>query len=122
MLDPNVDNGGSPIISYSIQIRDATLNSTFTTVATLTSPTTTFTLNQATNGLIEGDIYSIRWYATNAFGSGPVSDEITSAVVEQLAAPSSIIKVESLSSTTSINVMWTPVLPNTSPGGDILGY
>jgi hypothetical protein len=72
--------------------------------------------------LIEGKIYTIRWYAVNAKGQGPASDEIIVGLTDRLAAPAGLLKVGSLSSKTSITMQWSALTGGVSPAGDILGY
>jgi hypothetical protein len=71
---------------------------------------------------VAGKIYTFRWYAVNVFGSGPLSKEITVALAAYPAAPTSISKNMALSTSSSINLNWSPVAAGASPGGDILGY
>ena len=67
-------------------------------------------------------VYTFRWYAVNAFGSGELSNEVTIALTAFPSASSQILKVMSLSTKTSISLSWSPVTQGASPGGDILGY
>jgi hypothetical protein len=43
-------------------------------------------------------------------------------MMDQPAAPGSLVKVAALSSQTSITVSCSPISDGISPGGDILGY
>jgi hypothetical protein len=74
------------------------------------------------DSLIEGGIYSLRWYATNAKGNGHVSDEIRVALVDIFPAPLTVTKLSSLSTETAITASWSSVTPGVSPGGNVLGY
>ncbi len=76
----------------------------------------------ADDDLIPGLIYTFRWYAINAFGSGQLSNEITVALAAFPVATTAITKNMATSSNTSISVSWNPVTSGASPGGDILGY
>jgi len=74
------------------------------------------------DGLVEGKIYTLRWYAVNSKGPSARSDEIRVALADRLSAPLLIQKVSELSSASSITVRWSSVNPGLSPGGEILGY
>jgi hypothetical protein len=56
-----------------------------------------FILDPVRDSLIEGTIYTIRWYATNDKGDGIRSDEIQVALMDTPAAPVTLMKVSSLS-------------------------
>jgi len=67
-----------------IEIKDD-LSSEFTTVASYQNEPS-FSLTQA-DGLEEGRIYTIRWFATNSKGEGVRSDELVVALVDTPLAP-----------------------------------
>lgn len=48
-------------------------------------------------GADDGVIYTYRWFATNIYGDGPYSDEVSVAVADQLLAPTNLVKVEAMS-------------------------
>ena len=119
-----IDNRGSPIVGYELQINDGTVGSAFTNVASFASGTSypqEYSLTLA-DGLIEGRIYAFRWYAFNSVGNSKTSEEVFAAVTAPLQAPLTITKDRFNSSKTSITVQWSATTPGTSPGGDILGY
>ena len=57
-------------------------NTAFSTVASYVSGSISHTLTDITDGLVSGKIYTFRWYAVNAFGTGEISDEISIAVTD----------------------------------------
>lgn len=74
------------------------------------------------DGLVEGKIYTLRWYAVNSKGASIPSDEILVALANSPQHPALVEKVTELSSPSSITVQWSEVNPGLSPAGDILGY
>jgi hypothetical protein len=71
----------------------------------------------ADDGLVAGQTYTFRWFAVNARGPGSPSTEIKVACVDPLAAPTGLTKVDSSSS--SITMQWDTVVP---ANGNVLGY
>ena len=121
-LNTNVDSGGSVVTQYILQRNEGTAGSAFTQVSTYPSGSLSHTVSIANDGLVAGKIYTFRWYAVNAFGSGEYSNELTVALSAYPVATAQIRKVMAISSKTSISLSWDPVTPGASPGGDILGY
>jgi hypothetical protein len=99
-----------------------TTGSPFSNVTTYTSGSRSHTLTTADDGLVDGKIYTFKWYAVNDYGTGEDSDEIQVGVTDVFAASASMTKVSSLSTKTSISVTWGAVTAGTTPAGDILGY
>jgi hypothetical protein len=99
-----------------------TTGSPFSNVTTYTSGSLSHTLTTADDGLVDGKIYTFKWYAVNDYGTGEDSDEIQVGVTDVFAASASMTKVSSLSTKTSISVTWGAVTAGTTPAGDILGY
>lgn len=63
-LNPIVDNEGSPITAYILEMLDEEATTpVFTSTANFTTAQTTVTLTSTANGLIDGHIYRFRWYA-----------------------------------------------------------
>lgn len=77
-----------------LEIDGGTQSSAFVEVTAYpTSPTYpgAYTIT-TTDGLVEGRIYTIRWYAKNDVGNGPSSDSILVAASDKLPAPTSLVK------------------------------
>lgn len=115
-----IDNGGLPLTGFKLEGTDD-VSLGFTIFASYLG-TASHTLTVASDSLVEGKIYTLRWFAQNAKGDGTRSDEILVALVDQPSAPALLWKHESLSSQTAITVEWQPVTAGVSPGGNILGY
>jgi hypothetical protein len=115
-----IDNGGLPLTAFKLE-GYYEVSSGFTEFTSYTGAAS-HTLTVTDDGLIEGKIYTLRWFAVNAKGEGIRSDEILIALVDQPSAPTLIEKIGSLSSQTAITVQWSSVTPGLTPGGDILGY
>lgn len=75
-LNTITDNGGSPILSYTLQIKDETNAGSFGAVATYSSGDSTHTLTLSDDSLVAGNKYSFRWFASNEAGDSPVSQEV----------------------------------------------
>lgn len=121
-LDTNVDNGGSVVTSYQLEVNQGTPGSSFVPVTTYVSGSLSHTVSISNDNLVAGRFYIFRWYAVNAFGSGERSNELTVAFSAYPLATPAINKIMSLSSKTSISLTWNPVAAGAAPGGDILCY
>jgi titin len=126
-----IDDGGSPITGYILEkCQDNSAQSQclqdaqFSVVGTYTG-TVSHTLTVAADGLLPGQVYKLRYRATNAVGgNGLASEAVSVALADKPAAPALITKRMAYSSKTSINLEWSEVTvpAGQSPGGDILGY
>lgn len=121
-LDTNVDNGGSIVISYNLEINGGIAGSAFVSVTTYQSGDLSHTVTILNDALVGGKIYTFRWYAVNLFGTGERSNEVTVALAPYPLATTSITKNMALSSKTSLSLTWSPVTAGATPGGNILGY
>lgn len=79
-------------------------------------------MNGVDTYLVTGTIYQFRFRAVNALGNSDYSSYLYVALTDSPAAPSTITRVDSSSSKTSIAVDWSAVSDGTSPGGLITGY
>ena len=91
----SVDNGGLPIVSYTLEITDNVLTGFTPVVGYTGEPDYDLTI---ADGLVEGAIYTIRWFASNSKGEGTRSDEILVSLMDTPLAPTSLSKVTELSS------------------------
>lgn len=121
-FDTNVDNGGSPITLYTLEMNTGTTGSAFSPVASYASGSLTHTLTTATDNLVSGKIYTFRWYATNVIDDSDVSDETSAAVTASPIASTLVFRNMAYSTQTSMNIEWNSVSDGTSPGGLITGY
>ena len=64
----------------------------------------TFTLETVRDSLIEGTIYTLRWFATNSKGDGIRSDELLVALMDTPVGPTTIQKLSEMSGLTSVTV------------------
>lgn len=106
-------NGGSPIISYEVQIDDGN-DGNFNSIYTL-SPSLIFS-----SGIIRGAMYRTRYRAQNMNGWGPLSDTslLQAATVPNI--PPAPIYYPNLSSSTQIYLGFVP--PSDNGGAEISGY
>lgn len=120
-MDLNVDNGGSSITGYKLQINDGTTADPSIDIA-YDGSTPTKTLNQVTHSLTTGKVYKIWIIATNIIGDSTPSNTLTIGLIQKPATPSIPVRVDSSSTETSIAVDWTQVADHTGPAGLIKGY
>lgn len=114
-----IDNGGLAILTYVLEISEYLQNNYSVVVGYNGQQSYNLTV---ADGIVEGRIYSVRWFATNLNGQGIRSEEVIISLMDRPQAPINVWKVVELSSQTAITVAWTPVPSGISPGGDILGY
>ena len=112
-------DGGSPILNYNIYIDDGN-DGDFTNVA-LNDPALLTWDTAGTVTLTTGEIYRLKYSATNIHGEGPLSDEVQILVAEIPSAPSDLTRVdmESLAAG-QIRVTWA--LPVDEGGSLVNGY
>jgi hypothetical protein len=116
MLQLSLDNGGSDILSYTLEYTDG--STPFASLLTYTEATSTQLVPihaSNANSLIPGKIYFFRSYATNAIGNSVSSGEIivaASQIPDQATAP---VWVSEMSSSNSITVSWLPVADKEIP-------
>lgn len=115
-----IDDGGLPLTGYQLEI-SADVQNGFTQVLSYAGESS-FTLEAVRDSLIEGTIYTIRWFATNSKGDGIRSDELLVALMDSPVGPTTIQKLSGLSGLTSITVQWSSLPQGVAPGGEILGY
>lgn len=120
-LDTNVDNGGSPITAYTLEMGLGLTPATFNPVGSYTSGDLNIVLD-GTDGITTGDIFSFRFMATNDVGDSIYSNVLSVSANDVLPASASITKTMSLSTSTSINVQWAAVPAGTGVGGTLTGY
>lgn len=82
----------------------------------------TFIVDKTALSLTTGLIYKFKFRAINEKGDSEDSDVVWFALVEMSDPPSSIEKVKSKSSLSSIFLEWTKSADKALPGGAILGY
>jgi len=126
-----VTDGGSPITAYRLEVCQdnaartlCLVDSAYTNVSSYAS-TVSHTLTVATDSLVTGAIYKVRYKATNAVGGdGTASDPLSVALADKPAASSSITKSMSTSSRTSLSLQWSGIAISSSqsPGANITGY
>ena len=71
VYDPVADDGGSPLLSYELQIGSLLLNDFVEVVGG--SPYSLQTYFTVTQGILKGETYAFRYRAINAIGFGPWS-------------------------------------------------
>ena len=89
LVDGN--NGGSQILAYNIYMDDG-MDGDFVNVESQMD----LTWNTASIGatLTTGNIYRLKYSATNVHGEGPLSDEVWILVAEIPAEPTSLTRIE----------------------------
>ena len=123
-INLNVDNGGTPITTFSLEVIDsAALSGVFTVVTNYDGVSSQYTLDVATDTfLVPGVIYDIRVRPLNLIGYGDYSTHLRQALVALPLAPLNLRRVETQCSNKVITVTWDQVQDGLSPGGIIRGY
>ena len=70
----------------------------------------THTLTSSVDPIVPYGEYRFRYKSVNAFGSSPYSAELAVAAIPLPDAPEQVVKVQELSSKTSLTVAWAPPL------------
>jgi len=126
LLDLDIENGGSPITRYPLEISGGGLsNDVYHEVTTDdgSSGDPLRTLDIILDELDFGTIYKLRYRAENVEGLGEYSDVALVALNALPVAPSAPTRVDRDCSETSIAVSWTSVQPDPElEGNKIAGY
>lgn len=64
-LDLNVNNGGSPVLWYELEIDDGTSTGVFVNVTSYDTVSSSHTLDSIIDNLVSGAIYNLRFRAAN---------------------------------------------------------
>ena len=104
LLEPPVDNGGSVITSYQLWVD--TLQTTPSYTLIYSGLALEVDIDSVTAGLSTGVIYRFRVQAVNQFGSSDYSQDTLASLGSVPMIPNSPVKVELLSTQTSIAVQW----------------
>jgi hypothetical protein len=112
-------------LGYGLEVNDGLYGTTYTILAGYpisANYPSAYDLTVAADGLIEGRIYSIRWFAYNFVGEGPRSEAILVAMSDDFDAPTGLTKDHLNSSKTIIAMTWNAITAGQTPGGNVLGY
>ena len=104
-LELNINNGGTPITLYELEINDGTLNGAFTPVTSYTQ-TSEFIIDKTAEGLTTGLIYKIRFRARNLIGPGEYSNTLYVALNDIPVTPLVPSRNEDSTTKTQIAVTW----------------
>ncbi len=113
----NIENGGAEISQYILERNSGGIDdNNFIQVASYVGSSTAsplHTLNLATDSLVYGTIYKLRYRAVNVEGNGPNSEETLVALSSLPAAVPTPSRIESGCTTDSITISWTDMQPVT---------
>lgn len=118
-LDISVDNGGSAITAYVLQVATGLGSSSWSDVTDYTSGNTAVTVSDTF--VDAGEIHKFRFYATNAKGNSDYSDELVVAATP-LPDANAMTLAKASGTETSITISWSDLSDGTAPGGTGLGY
>lgn len=77
----SVENGGSSIIEYIVEMNDPSIDANYNPVSTYDGTSVTITINKLALSLTTGRIYNFRIIARNAIGDSEESNIISVALV-----------------------------------------
>lgn len=117
----SVDNGGSKILSYKLLRDTGDAPSSAITITTVTAYDGQASQYQVT-GLSSGVTYRFQYYATNVYGDSPGSAIISATASRLPDAPGTPTIDWTLSSRTSLFVLWVASSTGILPESPILGY
>jgi hypothetical protein len=115
-LEPS-NQGGSPVTGFKLYVDTLELNNNYIMVFSGNAFTHTVS---TVDGLTTGVTYRYVLVASNMFGDSQFSSETRIALGNLPPTPTAPVKVESLSSITSISIAWSPVV--SLDGVPITGY
>lgn len=121
-FDQSTDSMGSAITAYKLKWASGAAPTTFTAVSTYDGTSSTFTLPSGADTITAGQYYYFTYTASNIRGDGLESSVVSISATSLLAAPTGLVKVQSLSTETSIYLSWSASTAVNSPGDTILGY
>jgi len=99
-FDLSVNNGGSPIDFYELQINDGTDIEPSILVTTYDGISTSHILDDLNDPIVDGGIYKLRIRAHNARGYGEWSTTLRAGVTPKPTAPAALSRVELASTRT----------------------
>ena len=117
-------NVGAFTQSYTLEMDQGSTDSAFSEVTSYvkTSFAMTHTVTFATDGIVTGNIYTFRFYATNEKGSSDYSEYLSVAAIDPPGQANAPIVNYNLSSRNSIFVSWVLNSDGLGDGGAIQGY
>jgi hypothetical protein len=120
-LNLNVENHGTEILEYQIQV--STDGLTYTPIPSYDGHSPLHTLERTLDTLLTGQIYRIRLLARNAIGWGLPSSDLLAAMTRTPLTPDAPTKDLTLSEKTKIAFTWPAVNDNAGQdGGRVTGY
>ena len=113
------DSGGSVIIDHELYIDGGDINTSFTLVNTITGSSGITTLSAASQGLIPGKIYSVKWTVRSTIATSDYSDILRFGYGASANSPTNLSLDVSNSGPGVISLKWDKAID-----GDlsILGY
>jgi hypothetical protein len=118
-ITPYTESNGAPIQSYELYMQESTTG-TYAHVHTfLIDDSFVFSATALDLSMTEGLHYFFVYTATNSVGTSVLSNELDVALINYPAKPSAPIKIDSLSTLTSIFVTWDQMAANDL---NVIGY
>ncbi len=115
-----LDDGGSNVLGHELWRNQGTGTADFIRVTTYGGQLSSHTLTTTADALLAGQIYALKSRASNEFGYGEFSEELSVGLSSYPAAPASLAKVDEESGATYITLQW----PRSAGTTDlpVLGY
>ena len=123
-MKPSLNDYGSIVSQYILEIDQGELNSQFSSVASYEKESLAMahTLTYASDNIITGKVYRFRFKAFNSKGFSDYSEILSVAATSVPAKPLSPQVDYSFSSETTIYVSWQLIKDGLGEGGKISGY
>jgi hypothetical protein len=103
-LNRNVQQQGDTILEYELSV--STDGLTYTVITNYDGQAEMFELDTFRDSLVSGQIYRLRYRARNSIGWGEYSADLLSAITDVPQQPAAPVRIDSLSSKTSIAFNW----------------
>ena len=105
-ISPCVDSNGAPVTSYILYVKELNIGALQAIHTFNLGDTLEHTLTVADDGLTPGSLLYFQYTSVNTVGESEMSNEVFFALAVYPDAPLNLVKVDNMSSMTSIYLNW----------------